>query len=50
MVAKIWANSDLNYSFAPKGDFSGKIDYNLLCLSSKLHCPTTFQKILRANH
>ena len=49
MVAKIWVNSDLNYSFAPKGDFCGKIDYNLLCLSSKLHRPATLQKILRAN-
>ena len=42
-VAKIWANSGLNYSFASKKDFSGKIDYHYLCISSKPHHPKTFQ-------
>ena len=37
-VAKIWANSSLNYSSAPKGD------YHQLCLSGKPHHPATFQK------
>ena len=36
-------NASLNYSFAPKEDFSGKIDYHRLCLSSKPHHPKTFQ-------
>ena len=39
-VSEIWANFGLNYSFASKGDFSGKIDYYNLCLSGKLHHPT----------
>ena len=42
MDAKIWVNSGPSYSFAPKEDFSGKIDYHHLCLLSKPH-HSTFQ-------
>ena len=42
-VAKIWANLGLSYSFSPKEDFSGKIDYHHLCISSKPHHLKTFQ-------
>ena len=42
-LAKFWANSGLNYSFDTKGDFSGKIDYRHLSLSSKCHHPIAFQ-------
>ena len=49
-VAKIWANFLLNYSVAPKGDFSGKFDYHNLCLYSRPHHPTTFQTNTRLHN
>ena len=42
-VAKIWSDLGLNYSFASEEDFSGKIDYHQLCISSKPHHPKTFK-------
>ena len=42
-VAKVWANSGLSYSLAQKEDFSGKIDYHHLCISSKPHYTKLFQ-------
>ena len=42
MVAKIWANSGQSYSFATKGDFSGKIHYHHSRLLSNPH-HSTFQ-------
>ena len=43
LFTKIWANLTLNYSFLPKRDFSGKIDYHNLCLRSRAHHPKTLQ-------
>ena len=40
-------NLGLNYSFAPKGDFSEKIDHHSLCLYSRHHYPTKFQANVR---
>ena len=44
------ANLGLNYSFPPKGNFSGKIDYHNLCLHSRPHHPTTFSTNIRLHN
>ena len=49
-IAKISLNLGLNYSFPPKGDFSGKIYYNNLCLYSRPHHPTTFQTNIKLHN
>ena len=40
----------LNYSFPPKGDFSGKIDYHNLCLHSRPHHSTILQTNIRLHN
>ena len=47
---KIWTNLGLNYPFAPKSDFSGKVDYHNLCLSSQPNILRYFKKIFRVDH
>ena len=40
---RLFGSPILFETLAPKGDFSGKIDFHHLCLSSKFHHPTKFQ-------
>ena len=49
-IANIWANLCLNFSFPPKGDFSGKIDYHNLCLHSRPRHSTILQTNIRLHN